>query len=177
MAGRFGSHVRFSCEKHPEKLEFLKKQFAPDRLFTDAAELLTGYAYCAMKEESVQVPWVSMITAGFPCVSRTSLSSASPSNKHCCMNEQGATGEGFMVVKDYIFQFKPRIFLLENIVNLAATSDDSSDVAASDADYITQCFQERGMWCTYFEVDPRDWGFLCQEEVVLSWRRRAECVL
>ena len=165
MAGRLGSHVRFSCEKQPNKVEFLIKQFAPDRLFTDAAELLSGYGHCAIKEERVQVPWVSMIAAGFPCTSRTSLSSHSGSNKHCVQNEEGATGEGWAIVRDYIFQFKPHVFLLENVPNLAATSDDATCMmAASDADHIVQTFQQRGMWCTYFAMDSREYGSFCERK-------------
>lgn len=84
----YGVSVAFDCclyaEKQEQKQEFLVEQFDPEWLVGNAAELNADSARnLAQGGAQGLLPFVWMLDAGFPCTSRTPLSSRAAGNVNC----------------------------------------------------------------------------------------------
>jgi hypothetical protein len=93
--------VTFPCvlkaERHVDKQEFLKSQHHFGFLVADVKDLASHAAVnlLASTTERVLLPYARMTDGGFPCVSRTPLSTKRQSNVNCVQEQREATGDGF----------------------------------------------------------------------------------
>ena len=86
------------------------------------------------------------------------MSSRSSSNVGCVVQETGETGVGWLSVRSYIDNCRPRMILLENVVGLLAENDDGQ---GSDADFILSQLELRGYHVEKFVYDAREFGSYC----------------
>jgi len=112
------------------------------------------YAYDTVTEGSIPVPACDLFLAGFPCASKTSLSSKASGNKHCIRDESGATGVAFATVRKFVAASKPLLVVLENLYNLTQQDDQGT----CEAEVIVSAFQDMGYWCVYTALSARDYG-------------------
>ncbi len=126
-AKMYGVHFEiiyaFSCESSPPKQEFLQSQFRPLLLFADAAELDKLMALDVVSNEKKLVPWVNVVIAGFPCVSRSAANVNAAANVGCVERGEGATGEGFQFILNYIDNCDPDMVVLENLKALTQPNE------------------------------------------------------
>ena len=149
LINKYGIRIDFSdslfCERDTHKQIFLKEQLEPEFLVSEVAQLISdSAANVSLDGRSEMLPPCFMLDAGFPCTSRTPLSSKSSSNKDCVQNESEATGLGFKHLRQTICKHWPRLLGLECVVQLASRSD--APGAISDAQWICQVLSKEGYW-------------------------------
>ena len=144
----------FQCEKDPKKKVFLQTHVPTGCLFKTAQEMTKESAFDCLSETSHLVPWVNILSAGFPCTSRTRLSSLSSAQKGCVQGKTGATGETWDEIRQYITRCRPQCVLLENVVPLAEVSE----AGRSDADFIVDQLRQMGYWAIFVNFDCQVYG-------------------
>lgn len=149
------------CERNAEKVQFLMGQHSPPLVFRDAGQIVELFAHDCVSDSMQAVPYCDLLVAGFPCTSKTSLSSLASKFKQCIRDGEGSTGEGFEDVRGYIEVNKPTFVILENLASLAAKSEDTEE---SEADYIVKRLGQLGYWCTYQVFEARDHGSMAYRE-------------
>lgn len=165
-ASIFGMSVSFKntfcCEQNTDKQQFIKTQHPEvPMMIATLADLAGDMALNLLSNEEELIPWVMLFVCGFPCTSRTPLSSQAKLHKHCCQSESGATGSGLAQIKDYIRKNMPLIVILENIPALLETDGDGT---MSDAVFIVKQFSELGYASTYFRFDCEEWGSIARRD-------------
>eukprot|EP00975_Prorocentrum_lima_P025485 5356709-Prorocentrum_lima.AAC.1 len=76
-----------------------------------------------------------LFACGFSCTSRSRLSKNSTAKRGCVQRSEGATGETFHKAREYIFNARPWINILENVSELSATDD---NLLVSDEEWMLQ---------------------------------------
>ena len=144
----------FQCEKNPAKREHLLAQTTTDFLFRASSDLRSPTAFDLKSNSTTVVPWASILVAGFPCSSRTSLSAHSTANKGCVAAGTGETGSVFGDIKAYVLANRPKMVVLENIVKLT----DADAGQTSDADHILAFFKNNDYWANLHRFDATSFG-------------------
>ena len=57
--------------------------------------MVNGKADDVISKKKQNVPTLGILTAGFPCISKTLLSSQSSQNAYCIQKAEGDTGKGY----------------------------------------------------------------------------------
>ncbi len=156
---RFEEHHVLACEHAEHKQGFLKKQH-PDlqMLVSTLAELAAAEAKNLLNPQNCPkelIPFLLMFRLGFPCTSRTSLSSQSSENVHCVQKEEGATGIGFKEGFKYVTVHWPVLVMLECVKGLMQKTP---DYPLSDMEYIVKEFEAHKYWCLPALLDNVDYG-------------------
>ena len=168
---------KFMCENDPDKQSFLLSQFHPSLLFEDASTLGQLTSKDLVSGVLKPVPWVGVFIAGFPCVDRSPCNNQASKNRGCVERAEGATGQGFRDVLQYVDSCHPDLLILENIKQLTAPNevDAFTDPAErgkpaqspnekdkeelqSDADFVVSELRNRGYWATHTTFEARDHG-------------------
>jgi hypothetical protein len=140
-----GSPSQRLCERDVAKCQFLKNQHNPPSLFTDAFEVKTLLAYDFIADGHVAAPYVDLLVAGFPCTSKTSLSSLSGQMKRCIRDGLGDTGLASADVLTFVTANRPRLVVLENLPSLAVVDEDGSSEVFSDTGWRPQAPPLKGV--------------------------------
>ena len=149
----------FQCEIDPAKQEWLKEQFPNCKfLFGDASALSKAKAFDIKSGSYVQVPYVDVLLAGFSCKSRGKLNCNSASNKNCVREGREETGLTFQYVQNFIAFKRPRLVVLENVVELQEGGLDS------DLQYIVDTFEKINYKGCAIEMEARDYGSFSQRK-------------
>ena len=151
---------KWLCEINKAKQKFLRNQYGPLYLFRDAAEVVELFSHNVVSDSRVAVPFVHLLAAGFPCTSKTALSSAASSHKQCIAQGSGATGVGFNSVANYVRANRPLLVVLENLAILTVAQDNQP----AEITHIVKTFQDLGYWCSYIVADARDYGSFAGRE-------------
>lgn len=152
--------MEWLCESIPAKQEFLLNQHESQLLFRDAAQVATLFAHDVVSKGMCAVPYAELLVAGFPCTSKTSLSSLAPGMKSCIRNGEGTTGQGFTNVVQYAKESKPRRIILENLANLAVDSEGGE----SEMDFMKASLISLGYSCSHYVFDAREYGSFVPRE-------------
>lgn len=165
LTGR-GGHVfkpLYQCEADPTKRIWLEEQFSEDRpgkftpckfLFEDARHLADDPKALDTKSGEFQVvPKVDILTAGFSCKSKSSLNKNRSAFRHCVEREEGDTGVSFGHTKRVVERKRPRVVILENVMDLAENSDERSDL-----DYIHEWLRSIGYSSQDFRMSAVAYG-------------------
>ena len=81
------------------------------------------------------VTHVTLLLAGFPCTSKTKLSSQSSENAYCIQQGNGDTGKGYAAVRKVVALTLPLMVALENL----RLDWDPDDTGYTDLEY--RCFE------------------------------------
>ena len=160
---RYGIAVDFQQLVHAEKDE-AKQKFSL-REFPHVFE--NGVMVADMNEladDSVQdvrgfaklLPRLQSLGSGFPCTSRTPMSSSMKDNINCVQEGKGATGQGLASILK-ILDKHPDVeeVLLECVVQLGQKVPSSSQ---SDSEYIVSQLQNRRFWSIHVELEALEHG-------------------
>ena len=153
-------NLLFQCEKDVDKQGHVQAHCPAKYLFADAKDMRKTRAVDVMSGEKVVIPWVTLLCAGFPCTSRTSLSSKAKNNVNCVQGAFGSTGEVFSDIWQYIKMSVPKLVILENVVPLEAK--DPKGQQPSDAEFIVAQLRQIGYFADYLRFD-------CQDATALPW--------
>jgi hypothetical protein len=104
---------------------------------------------------TVIIPWVQLLVAGFPCTSRSRLNVHSAANCGCVQQGAHATGEGFGLILAFISKHRPCLLLFENVKELQEIYDDNQ---VSDADWVLQELNRRGYHATLIRFNCLEHG-------------------
>ena len=164
VAAEYDIHVKFQnvfqCESDPDKRANLMRQSPAECVFASADELGRPSAYDLRSQSMQLVPWVSVLTAGFPCSSRTKLSCRSSQMKGCVRDGVGSTGSVFHDIFNYIKQNRPQVLLLENVAGLQETNEDGN----SDAGFIMNCLSDQKYSCVMLDLSAAAYGSLANRD-------------
>ncbi len=149
-------HVLMSDVKDSRQ-KFLQREFGKKQVLCgDMQELSDGHSVtCINAEGPVPVPDFSGFGSGFPCISRTPLSSKMKANLNCAQEGLDATGSSVKLILGILDRHAPDEVTLECVVQLlqlAAGSDES------DADWIVSQLQSRGLWSIVVQTDAADYA-------------------
>lgn len=166
---RYGIEIKLAhpmmAEHDMSKVEFLKSQFDNFIMVIKAEEMASADVIDHFSGEQTGVPPVHALASGFPCTSRTSLSSRSAGNVNCAQQGKDATGIGAATTLSTIDTHEPQEVMMENVPNLAQKLP-SSDM--SDAEWLTQQLQARKYWAVCVDMDSKERG-LCIPRHRLWW--------
>ena len=149
------SHTVLYCEKDPAKISHLQTQFGPRCVVQDVSELTAHTAFNISSNKPELLPYVFLLDGGFPCTSRTPLSSKRKGNLNCVQEERGATGVGFKEIKCVIQKHTPEIIILECVKELTQKDEDES---VSDSEFIVSQLEEMGYWVHTDILDAKRYG-------------------
>jgi site-specific DNA-cytosine methylase len=143
--GKLGIRVKFvhkfSAEIKDEKRKHIMQNARPELLFGDVASLHEPQALDYISGELRYVPRVGVAIIGFPCTSKTRLSSKSGANAYCVQKGEGATGVGWTQTKLFIKNNLVVIVVLENVQEL---DNDPMGTGYSDLAFIIDELKELG---------------------------------
>ena len=69
--------------------------------------MVDGKAQDVISKKEQIVPTVGILLAGFPCTSKTKLSSQSSENAYCIQRNEGDTGRGYSAVRAVVKSTSP----------------------------------------------------------------------
>ena len=148
-------HV-YGCELDERKVEHLKKNTSIGIIYPNADNFLNEPQTNMITGEPTFIPNdCFMLIAGFPCTSKTPLSSNAPSSAYCCQTQEGKTGQGWKAVKDAIEHMLYNFVLLENVVQL---ENDPQGTGTSDLNTIISFLRSLGYWTRASHVEAAEWG-------------------
>ena len=111
----------FACENNPTKLNFMRRQgFAEHTtIFKNIFHLCkTGGSSCFPDDSIAVCPWAAILIVGFVCSSVSRLNINRSSFRKSVRDAVGATGETFSATLQWIDNFGPWCFILENVLGL-----------------------------------------------------------
>ena len=141
---RYGVNLELPTGAYAEhndlKQTFLAMQHGEQILLVDKVHELARVSVTdARGGPSRIVPQPSMIEAGVPCTSRTSLNSNSKSLIDCVQNELGETGIGFKHTCEITTAHQASLALLECVCALWQRSEEGKQ---NDAEYMVKKFEK-----------------------------------
>lgn len=143
------------AERHVAKQAHLLALVRPQYLIADVKELASDSASNLTQGGEIQLlPFCFFMDGGFPCTSRSPLSSSRAANVNCVQEGREATGEGFRMLWDAIRKHNPQIVNLECVSQLQQTSDG----LPSDSDWILQQFRAQGYWAHAEVISAEEFG-------------------
>ena len=109
--------TKYVVENDPDKIDFILTNH-PEISFVfadvhDVADKET--VYCYRHKRYVAVPYVSIITYGFSCQSKSKANPKAKLFKNCVQKGIGKTGNSFKAVQIIIKRFRPEITIGENL--------------------------------------------------------------
>ena len=144
-----------AAEKCEAKQQFLRTQYRPAFLLRDIEDLTKTKATNLVTNLLEFIPHAKWFFAGFSCTSRSKMNVHSSANRGCIQDGQGATGDSFHKVRQFIEKCRPEFILLENVVELSEVSEDSG---VSDEEYILSVLASAGFAARCFRVSCADYG-------------------
>ena len=156
LSVRLSFKFLFACELDPRKRAFLRNEFPSlGIIFCDMEHLSLVSAKNDVTGSVTPIPFVHLFIGGFVCVDRSKLNVRRRQNKNCVQDGTGKTGSSFAMVYDYLKQCKPWVFILENVTDLGAKSDDKDQ---SDLEFIVASCKDIGYEVKVLTVNARDYG-------------------
>ena len=143
----------WSCEWVRWKREWIWRNFAPRRIFVDAADLcqLDG-AYDDVSGSKQVVETVGVLIAGFSCKDASLLNVHHKARKECIKSGEGTTGSTFRYVINVVKLQQPLLVILENVAGLT----NQGDSGMSNLDYVKEAFAAIGysfVWRVFNAAD------------------------
>ncbi len=146
----------FACEADPRKRVFLREQFPDlDTIFCDMEHLALISAKNDVTGLMTPVPFVHVFIGGFVCVDRSKLNVRRAQKKHCVQEGKGKTGSSFAMVHEYLLGCRPWVFILENVTDLGAKTDDK---AQSDMEFIVSECRELAYDVKVLTINAQEYG-------------------
>ena len=119
LRGQINIEHTFSCEYDGRKRAWIQDNFGKLKcLFADVKDLCTGVALNYIAGETVLVPAVDIVIAGFVCKSVSTENNARAQFANCINDVVGKTGETFAGVMGYIRRYNPAVVICENVEGL-----------------------------------------------------------
>ena len=151
-----------AAEKHPRKRSLYMRQHEP-RVMVDLLETLSNSRVrnCAAAGSFTALPPAFSYDGGFPCTSRTGLSSKSGANANCVQDtldgsrDDTATGNGYRDIESNLLIHWPELCFLENICKLFQKKKGTE---MSDGEHITDRLNEIGFRAFNTQGDHRQFG-------------------
>ena len=155
-----------SCEKDARKRQFIILHHDVPLLVTKLSELASRSAVHNARNDKFELPGQLLhLMVGFPCISRTSLSSKCAQNLNCVQEGRGATGIAVDELLDIVQSHWPIILAKECVRNLLQQKPGHK----SDADWICGRLRKLGYWSCYHVMDNADEGMLDAARCRLWW--------
>ena len=151
---RYGVKITFKTavrsEIKPSKQKFLQQQFGKDFLLCSDTKDMLGDSIVDLNSGAATNPsWVHSMHGGFPCTSRTPLSSKARDNVDCVQRDTAATGVGANTLLRIVDKWAPEEVIIECVVTL---KQKTGKATMSDADFITQSLQKLGYWAGNYPI-------------------------
>lgn len=146
----------FACEIDPRKRAFLREQFPTlATIFCDMDHLSLVAAHNDVTGQMAPVPFVHLFIGGFVCVDRSKLNVRRQQHKNCVQDGTGKTGSSFAMLYRYLDKCRPWAFILENVTDLGAKSDDKDQ---SDVEFIISTCREIGYEVKALTISAQEYG-------------------
>jgi hypothetical protein len=156
---RYGVEMQFKqvlkCEIKEDKQAFLLNHFKDFILTRDMKDIAMDSVFDIATQQSVVVPYFVNLCAGFPCISRTPISSNMKANANCVQEGRSETGLAAQYIFNIIDKHIPDEITLENIKQLDQLTPGS---LVSDAEWIRLKLEEKLNWSIYFLMENEDYG-------------------
>jgi len=153
-----GYNEVLAAEIHPDKRDFLKRQFQMQMLIHDVKDMPSlSRVYNDITKKLDFIPSAEIAGGGFSCTDLTKQSSKRSENKGIVRAEGGKSGTTFKPIKDYIIAKRPFISYLENVPELKQTYWVYEN-KTSDMEYVTECFEEHGFTVITYDMDASRYG-------------------
>ena len=108
---------------------------------------------CWSQGATQPVPWSQVMTAGFPCTSRSKANNARAKNAACITEGTGETGKGCRWMLDAVKRIRPELLIMENVATLA-----DGELGKTDLDVISARLAELDYWCWWRVFDAEAYG-------------------
>ena len=145
----------WSCEWVRWKREWIWRNFAPRRIFADAADLCQEEgAFDDVSGSKQPVEIVTVLIAGFSCKDASLLNVHHKSRKDCIKSGEGTTGSTFRYVLNVVKRQQPLLVILENVVALTNPSQSGK----SNLDFVKEAFAAIGYNLVWRIFDAADAG-------------------
>ena len=145
----------WSCEFVRWKREWIWRNFAPRRIFVDAADLSSqDGAYDDVSGCKQPVEIVGVLIAGFSCKDASTLNVHHRDRKDCIKSGAGTTGSTFRFLLDVVKKQQPLLVILENVASLNAPAD----CGRSNLDFVIEAFADIGYKLVWRIFDAADAG-------------------
>ena len=145
----------WSCEFVRWKREWIWRNFAPRKIFIDAADLCQhGGAYDDVSGSQQRVDTVSVLIAGFSCKDASMLNVHHKKRKDCIKSGEGTTGSTFSYLLNVVKQQQPLLVILENVASL----NNPGENGQSNLDYVKEAFAAIGYEFVWRIFDAADVG-------------------
>ena len=161
VSSTFGVNIKsqnvMRAEKNQHKQKFLQQMFGPDISFLvgDMALLQRDSAWNIVSHTETSIPFFTSLDIGFPCTSRTPLSSKCRENLNCCQKNSAATGQACNLIFGIVDKNWPDEITMECVTTLNQIGDGCT---TSDADFITDTLKSKGYWAAHFTMQAADHG-------------------
>jgi site-specific DNA-cytosine methylase len=154
------------AESNTDKQAFLASQHRFKFLVADVKDLKAHAAVNVLTDttDSTLLPFARMTDGGFPCVSRTPLSTKRHQNVNCVQEQREATGDGFGDAHACVTAHNQEAVTYECVQQLKQKVDGGM----SDAEYICNTLEGSGCWADCETMDARDFGSY-PERVRVYW--------
>ena len=143
----------WSCEFVRWKREWIWRNFAPPRIFVDAADLChEDGAFDDVSGRKQPVETVAVIIAGFSCKDASRLNPHHKRRKACIKSGTGTTGSTFRFLIDVVKKQEPLLVIMENVTSLL----DAGEGERSNLDFVKEAFEDIGynfVWRTFDATD------------------------
>ena len=153
---------RCSCEFVAEidssKQAFLRHQFDCHTLIADVAEMNTNRMFNLVSRKSEHLSWVSVLGGGFSCKDLSRMNSQRKKHQGACRRKEGSTGETLDHLLSYISRSRPKLALLECVLDMSSTYADDEGQLTSDSDYVVERVEALNMVCVVVEFNASDYG-------------------
>jgi site-specific DNA-cytosine methylase len=155
----------FSCEIDKDKQTFLKKNFTMGALFNDVCELGQEMAKDVQSGKQVPVPsGLDVLLAGFSC---KDLSGMNTNRKK--LEEMGTSGTTLQGCLDYIFRYRPKTVIFENVRNIAARD---SETGLRQIDVVMEALRRSGYNAGWKFIDTKSYYLPQSRARVWMWGYR-----
>ena len=150
----------FSCENVDWKIDFIRSNLSPKRLFNSLFEMKNRTAHDVITGCMQRVAFVDILLSGFECDDIASVNNKRKRNAMCCATGEGRTGGTLHGVLDFVIAHRPMIVILENVLNLAKKFDPKEQAAVirSNLDYISRRLQQMGYVVAFHELHSSSHG-------------------
>ncbi len=156
------THV-LACEHKGPKQFFLRRQHpALLHLVSKLSELKYPTAECQIRGGQHCIKHYVKKTTGFPCTSRTTLSSQAAQNIDCVQLEKGETGIGFKEHFESHLEHWPEQVHNECVLGIRTYAKDCAPSHINDDTYILQKYRSVGYWALSVEMNNIEYGGLCE---------------
>lgn len=153
LNGKLQVEHTFSCELCPKKQQWITDNFKGLKfLFGDVKELQTGRATNYITRETVDVPAVDIVLAGFVCKSVSFENTEREKYANCINDASGKTGETFDGVMGYVRRYKPSLVICENVEGLVKRNKGAEPVIH----HVRDKFVDADYGFEYRVLDSRD---------------------